>query len=366
MGICASNIDSIEPKRNMKSGSGVGSSSNVSPNENINGAASDRNVPLTLRKEPFGEHYTLGHQLGVGFTSKVYTCTSIKSKAVFACKVMDKKKLQMKSNKSADSEKDASLIQRLRNEINVCASINHPHIVNIYDCFEDDKKVYLVMELMQGGELFDEIIERGSLSEAEAAKIIRKLVEALLYLHNQGICHRDMKPENILLKEAHDINDIKLIDFGMAKIFPRGITKTASTLGTPGYMAPEIMTRKSYTSAVDMWALGVVTYILLCGYMPFDETHGKSTRWKTDYPKEEWGRVSRAAKDFIDRLLEVEPGRRMTAVQCLSHRWFHMTLNPANKLESPRKLNKKKSGNFRSDDGVPQLTLPSDVSAKQK
>ena len=165
-----------------------------------------------------------------------------------------------------------------------------------------------------------------------------------------------MKPENILLKKPHDIRQIKLIDFGMAKVFTPGTDSTKSTLGTPGYMAPEIMKNTEYTAAVDMWALGVVCYILICGYMPFDESHGKNTGWKTDYPKEEWETVSGEAKDLIDKLLDVNPADRLTAELALEHPWFSSKLS-ATPLMSPRKLQSREKVSY--DYGpAPTLQLP--------
>lgn len=292
---------------------------------------------------PFEDVYTKGAQLGVGYTSKVYRCTHSTKGNVYAVKEINKKKLNQKSSRKG------SLLARLRVEIDICKKVDHKYIVKIHEVFEDENFVYLVMDHMEGGELFDQIIERGSLSEKEAADIIRKICISIRYLHDQGISHRDLKPENVLLRNKDDITDIKLIDFGMSKVFGAGEIRTASTLGTPGYMAPEIMQSKKYTKAVDMWALGVITYIILCGYMPFDDSHGRATQWKTDFPPAEWDSISKKAKNLIESLLSVSPANRPTAQQCLDHEWFTMWGSDEaapTSLSSPRRMRSRKRRNF--------------------
>ena len=296
---------------------------------------------------PFDDVYTRGEQLGIGYTSKVYKCTHNENGLMYAVKEINKGKLNQKSSRNG------SLLARLRVEIDICKRIEHDNIVRIHDVFEDAQRVYLVMDHMAGGELFDQIFERGSLSEAEAAEIVRKLCVALQYLHDQNISHRDLKPENVLLVDKSDITDVKLIDFGMSKVFGPGEISTASTLGTPGYMAPEIMQNKLYTAAVDMWALGVITYIILAGYMPFDDSHGRKTHWKTDFPPAEWNAISNEAKDLINKLLEVDPEKRPSAADCLKHDWFAMwTKDDARptQLTSPKRIKSRKKRNFLDDD----------------
>ena len=289
--------------------------------------------------QDFEAVYTKGPQLGVGYTSKVYRCTHKETKVVYAVKEINKLKLAQKSSRNG------SLLARLRVEIDICRRVDHPNIVRIHEVFEDDRMVYLVMDNMEGGELFDQIIARGSLSEKEAADIIKKICTALKYLHDQGISHRDLKPENVLLVHKDDITDIKVIDFGMSKVFGPGEIATASTLGTPGYMAPEIMLSKKYTEAVDMWALGVITYIILCGYMPFDDSHGRTTKWKTDFPPAEWDEISSEAKHLIESLLAVDPNKRPTADKCLEHKWFSLWddgEDEAPALTSPKRMKHRK------------------------
>lgn len=295
---------------------------------------------------PFEQVFTKGVQLGVGYTSRVFRCTDQNTGEVFAVKEINKKKLNQKS------ARNSSLLNRLRVEIDICRNVDHEHIVKIHRIFEDENFVFLVMDHMEGGELFDEIIERGSLSEQEAADIVRKITVALKYLHEQGISHRDLKPENVLLANKKDITDIKLIDFGMSKVFGPGEVSTASTLGTPGYMAPEIMQSKKYTEAVDIWALGVITYIILCGYMPFDDSHGRATKWRTDFPPAEWDDISGEAKSLIETLLCVKPDKRPSAQEILEHDWFSMWEDNAEtkSLSSPRRMRNRKKRRFFDDD----------------
>mmetsp|Transcript_28613 Transcript_28613/g.42328 ORF Transcript_28613/g.42328 Transcript_28613/m.42328 type:complete len:336 (+) Transcript_28613:65-1072(+) len=303
--------------------------------------------PVEFSDPPFEHFYVKESQLGVGYTSKVFKCTHKETGKSFACKEINKMKLNQKSSRKG------SLLARLRVEVDICKRIDHPHIVKIHEVFESEKFVYLVMDHMEGGELFDQIIARGSLSEKEAADIVAKICRALKYLHDQGISHRDLKPENVLLAQKDDITDIKIIDFGMSKVFGPGEIATASTLGTPGYMAPEIMQSKKYTEKVDIWALGVITYIILCGYMPFDDSHGRTTKWKTDFPAADWDKISKEAKKLIELLLSVDPKNRPSADETLEHKWFEKWLEEdtePNELPSPKRMKNRKKSRFLAED----------------
>lgn len=319
------------------------------------GAKAKESFPIISTN--FSKDYSLKTEIGVGYTSKCYMCQDKKHKTFHACKVIDKNKLRMKSGKNP------KLLQRLMDEITILKSVRHPNIVRVHKVYENGNKVFIVMELMKGGELFDHIIDRGCLNETEAVAIVRKLCDAICYLHKKDIVHRDIKPENILLKKPNDINDIRMIDFGMSKVFEKtphkGLARASSLLGTPGYMAPEIMKSESYSKAVDMWSIGVVTYVLMCGYMPFDETHGVKTRWALDFPKSEWDYISADARNFVTRLLTVDPKKRMTAEGALKHTWLSPASSFANTpLPSPKRLRgsaKKQRFTF-SDEEVARRT----------
>jgi len=184
--------------------------------------------------------------------------------------------------------------------------------------------MYLVMELASGGELFDQIINRGVYSEQDAATIIKQILDAIAYMHGNGICHRDLKPENLLVTGDND-DMIKISDFGLSKDFGRENLKTSC--GTPDYVAPEVLRGATYDNSVDVWSVGVITYILLCGFPPFygntdQQIFGKILRCEYDFPSPDWDTVSDDAKEFIRALLVLNPNDRPSAIQCLEAPWI--------------------------------------------
>jgi len=185
-----------------------------------------------------------------------------------------------------------------------------------------------VTELVTGGELFDKIVEQGSYSERDAAVLVSKMVSAIQYLHSRGIVHRDLKPENLLLKSPNSLTEIKIADFGLSKIIgPDNMVRMLTACGTPSYVAPEVLLSTGYDKEVDLWSIGVITYILLCGFPPFyDECLSNLfediMHARYEYPEEYWSHISDEAKDFVSRLLLVNPHQRMTATQALQHPWL--------------------------------------------
>merc|ERR1719181_2095859 len=178
----------------------------------------------------------------------------------------------------------------------------------------------LVMELVTGGELFDRIVARGNYTEKDAASLMATLCDALAYLHEQAIVHRDLKPENLLYDSPAEDADIKVADFGLARVVSgKDMMKTAC--GTPGYVAPEILKNKGYDSgAVDLWSVGVILYILLCGFPPFYEEElpalfDQILHARYDFPSPWWDNISKDAKDLVTKLLELDPTTRLTAAQ---------------------------------------------------
>uniref|UniRef100_A0AAQ5X5P5 Protein kinase domain-containing protein n=1 Tax=Amphiprion ocellaris TaxID=80972 RepID=A0AAQ5X5P5_AMPOC len=214
----------------------------------------------------------------------------------------------------------------IENEIAVLRKIKHENIVALEDIYESSNHLYLIMQLVSGGELFDRIVEKGFYTEMDASRLIRQVLDAVNYLHSMGIVHRDLKPENLLYFSPHDESKIMISDFGLSKMEGTGGVM-ATACGTPGYVAPEVLAQKPYSKAVDCWSIGVIAYILLCGYPPFyDENDSKLFEQilKADYEFDApyWDDISDSAKDFISCLMEKDPEKRFTCDQALEHPWI--------------------------------------------
>ncbi|XP_010819874.2 calcium/calmodulin-dependent protein kinase type 1B isoform X1 [Bos taurus] len=213
----------------------------------------------------------------------------------------------------------------VENEIAVLRRVSHPNIVALEDVHESPSHLYLAMELVTGGELFDRIMERGSYTEKDASHLVAQVLGAVSYLHSLGIVHRDLKPENLLYATPFEDSKIMVSDFGLSKIQAGNMLGTAC--GTPGYVAPELLEQKPYGKAVDVWALGVISYILLCGYPPFydesdPELFSQILRANYEFDSPFWDDISESAKDFIRHLLERDPQKRFTCQQALQHLWI--------------------------------------------
>jgi serine/threonine protein kinase len=264
----------------------------------------------------FAKKYALKHQdeLGTGAFSRVCKAVNRDNEQAVAVKCI---------TKTPDLKQED--ITSLREEVAVLQSVDHPNIIKLYDFYEEKRTYFMVIELMEGGELFERIVKKTFYNEMDARGLVRILLDALAYLHNRNIAHRDLKPENLLLKSPYNDFDIKLADFGFAK---KVSGKSLDTqCGTPGYVAPEILKGNKYGTAVDMWSCGVIVYILLGGYPPFhDDNHAILYRKikAADYAFEPqyWDQVSDDAKDLIRKMLVVDPDRRLTADQALRHPWF--------------------------------------------
>jgi serine/threonine protein kinase len=233
--------------------------------------------------------------------------------------------------KNDPSVKEGALVR----EIMLLKEMGHGSIVQLVDVFEDAEYLHLVTDLCTGGELFDRIIQRNStdngvpcFKEDEAASIIYQILTAVSYMHKCGVVHRDLKPENILFETKDENSPIKLIDFGLSRKHygSFGEPPMRSVVGTPYYIAPEVL-RRNYDSSCDLWSVGVIAYILLCGYPPFngknnDETHASVLRGRYYFPSQEWKGTSRESRDFIRRLLQMDPRKRMSVEQALHHPWL--------------------------------------------
>jgi len=202
--------------------------------------------------------------------------------------------------------------------------VSHDNVLSLIEIYENDNQLALVMELVTGGELFFKIVERGSYSERDASNIVRQIVSGVKYLHSLGIAHRDIKPENLLCSGEGNSMIIKIADFGLSKVFANG-QQLETSCGTPDYAAPEVLTGDTvYDKSVDLWSVGVVTYVLLCGYPPFYANSQtmlfeKIIHAEYDFPEPEWNYISETAKNFIKSLLLLDAKSRLTAEECLEH-----------------------------------------------
>jgi len=259
--------------------------------------------------------YDIKEELGAGAFSLVKLAVEKSTGKKFAVKIIEKKNVEGQYSKN------------LQNETEILKRVNHPNIIKLVEMFDSNEFLFLVMELTTGGELFDRIVAKGCYTEDEASELVRKIVEAIKYLHDIGICHRDLKPENLLLGSADSDVDVKIGDFGLSKIISKKMMMQTAC-GTPGYVAPEVLDASGYDKEVDMWSVGVITYILLCGFPPF---YGDSVpklfeqilQGSYDYPSDYWSQVSDEAIDFIDHLLVVDRELRYTAEQALAHPWLN-------------------------------------------
>ncbi|KAI2816128.1 hypothetical protein CBS63078_10520 [Aspergillus niger] len=278
--------------------------------------------PRTRDTNRFRQQYRLLQQLGKGHFATVYLCVERSTGAQYAVKVFEKR--------SGDSQHSQNEV--LHQEIGILMGVSHPNLLCLRDTFDESDGVYLVLELAPEGELFNLIISQQKFSESETRCIFIQLFEGLKYLHDRGIIHRDIKPENILV--ANKELTVKLGDFGLAKIIGED-SFTTTLCGTPTYVAPEILQERRYrryTKAVDVWSLGVVLYICLCGFPPFsDELYTTEHPYTLaqqiqqgsfDYPSPYWDTVGDLALDLIDRMLTVNVDDRITVDECLEHPWI--------------------------------------------
>ena len=268
----------------------------------------------------FLDHYEVLRTLGKGGYGKVYEVKNKKTGEIRACKHLSK--LNIKN------------LDKFEREINILIKADHPNIIKLYEIFESQRSLYLVMEECKGGEVFDRIIEhiqsKQMYSEKDAANMFLQVMSSIEYCHNQGICHRDLKPENLLYLNKGDEKDnpIKVIDFGLSQIFRERKLKTK--VGTAYYVAPEVL-QGEYTQLCDIWSAGVILYIFLSGDPPFNgpndnAIYGKIAQMKFNFPEKKWKNISEEAKDLISHMLVPEK-ERYNAKQVLSHPWFKNASN---------------------------------------
>jgi len=258
------------------------------------------------------DKYDLKDVLGTGAFSQVRLAESKEDGHMHAIKIIDKKALRGKEDS-------------LENEIRVLKRLDHKNVVKLLEAYESRTCVYLVMELVTGGELFDRIVEKGSYSEKDAADLIKQVLSAVAYMHEEGVVHRDLKPENLLYYSPDADSKIMISDFGLSKMEESGVMATAC--GTPGYVAPEVLAQKPYGKAVDVWSIGVISYILLCGYPPFYDENDANLfaqilKGEFEFDSPYWDDISEEAKDFIRSLMCVNVENRLTCHNALEHCWI--------------------------------------------
>ena len=223
-------------------------------------------------------------------------------------------------------------VDALKREISILRDIgHHPHIIEFHDVFEDAKYIHLVTELCTGGELYDRVVEKTQsdehhFSEYDAARILRNILDAIAYCHDHDVVHRDLKAENFLLLDKSDDAPVKIIDFGLSRYCPNG-SIMQSRVGTPYYVAPEVLSKESYSNKCDIWSIGVIAYILLCGFPPFYASNEIDTlqlvkEANVDFPSPIWDDVSKDAQRFIRTLLQKDPSKRPSAKEALQDAWL--------------------------------------------
>ncbi|CAK6956840.1 calcium/calmodulin-dependent protein kinase type II subunit gamma isoform X15 [Scomber scombrus] len=262
----------------------------------------------------FTDEYQLYEELGKGAFSVVRRCVKKSSGQEYAAKIINTKKLSARDH------------QKLEREARICRLLKHPNIVRLHDSISEEGFHYLVFDLVTGGELFEDIVAREYYSEADASHCISQILESVNHIHQHDIVHRDLKPENLLLASKMKGAAVKLADFGLAIEVQGEQQAWFGFAGTPGYLSPEVLRKDPYGKPVDIWACGVILYILLVGYPPFwdEDQHKLYQQIKAgayDFPSPEWDTVTPEAKNLINQMLTINPAKRITAEQALKHPW---------------------------------------------
>ncbi|CAF0847884.1 unnamed protein product [Rotaria sordida] len=281
-------------------------------------AAVLNNTPISnpiVTSTRFTDEFDLKEELGKGAFSIVRRCIQKSSGQEFAAKIINTKKLSTRDH------------QKLEREGRICRQLKHPNIVRLHESISEEGFHYLIFDLVTGGELFEDIVAREFYSEADASHCIQQVLEAVRHCHESNIVHRDLKPENLLLASKTKGAAVKLADFGLAIEVNGEQTQWYGFAGTPGYLSPEVLKKEPYGKPVDIWACGVILYILLVGYPPFwdEDQHKLYNQIKAgayDYPSPEWDTVTTEAKRLIDSMLNINPSRRISATDALKHPWI--------------------------------------------
>ena len=261
------------------------------------------------------DFYDIKETLGKGKFGLVKAAHHKKTGKKVAVKVMSKKEMTVQD------------VELQRREIEILKMCQHPYIIRLLDIFENQDYIYIVMESLEGGDLFTYLEKRDfEISEKRAKALSHQMATALYYLHSFGVAHRDLKPENILMASDSDDSDLKIVDFGLSKIIGPN-ESSLDPFGTLSYVAPEVLLQKPYGKEVDLWSLGVITYLLLSRVLPFDDDEDKEIARQTiqdapDFSFEPWDTVSSEAKDLCKKLLEKNRQKRASLEETLQHKWF--------------------------------------------
>jgi len=257
---------------------------------------------VAMSKASFHDQYEILGRLGAGQFGTVYKTSEKGTQRKWAAKVINKHKC---------------LAKHLQNEVNIMKKVKHPNAIFLKDVFDNDDSCILILELVSGGELFDRIVDKGVYTEKDAALFAQSMFSVLKHIHDQNIVHRDLKPENILLSDDTHDAVVKLVDFGLSTFAPSN-KSVLEVAGTESYMAPEMFEKRGYGKAVDMWAMGVIIFVVLSGLMPYDASLRK---FNVEFPSPEFDEISDSAKELILKLLDKNPETRLTVDQALHHPW---------------------------------------------
>ncbi|XP_035234880.1 calcium/calmodulin-dependent protein kinase type II subunit beta-like isoform X7 [Anguilla anguilla] len=262
----------------------------------------------------FTDEYQLYEELGKGAFSVVRRCVKLCTGQEYAAKIINTKKLSARDH------------QKLEREARICRLLKHSNIVRLHDSISEEGFHYLLFDLVTGGELFEDIVAREYYSEADASHCIHQILDSVNHIHQHDIVHRDLKPENLLLASKCKNAAVKLADFGLAIEVQGEQQAWFGFAGTPGYLSPEVLRKEAYGKPVDIWACGVILYILLVGYPPFwdEDQHKLYQQIKAgayDFPSPEWDTVTPEAKNLINQMLTINPAKRITAQEALKHPW---------------------------------------------
>lgn len=265
--------------------------------------------------------YEVGRTIGEGTFAKVKFAQNTETGESVAMKVLDRSTIIKHK-----------MVDQIKREISIMKLVRHPHVVRLHEVIASRTKIYIILEYITGGELFDKIVHHGRLSEAESRRYFQQLIDGVDYCHMKGVYHRDLKPENLLLDSQ---GNLKISDFGLSASPGEGVNILKTTCGTPNYVAPEVLSHKGYDGAVaDIWSCGVILYVLMAGYLPFDEVDLTTLYAKIDkaeFSCPSWFPVG--AKSLINRILDPNPQTRIRIDEIRNDEWFRKNYDPVKVME---------------------------------